>query len=44
MWKSKFFTVMIILTFLAIVATLAFQVLEMRDYSLLETLPKRFFK
>jgi hypothetical protein len=44
MWKSKFFTVMIILTFLAIAATLAFQVLEMRDYSLLETLPKRFFK
>ena len=44
MWKSKFFTVMIILTFLAISATLAFQVLEMRDYSLLENLPKRFFK
>ena len=44
MWKSKFFTVMIILTFLALGAALAFQVMEMRDYSLLETLPARFFK
>ena len=44
MWKSKFFTVMIVLTFLAVGAALAFQVLEMRDYGLLETLPKRFFK
>lgn len=44
MWKSKFFTVMIILTFLALGATLAFQIMEMRDYSLLETLPARFFK
>ncbi len=44
MWKSKFFTVMIVLTCLALGAALTFQVLEMRDYSLLETLPARFFK
>ena len=35
---------MIVLTFLAVAATLAFQILEMRDYGLLETLPRRFFK
>lgn len=44
MWKSKFFTVMIVLTCLTLAAALAFQVMEMRDYSLLETLPARFFK
>ena len=44
MWKSKFFTVMFVLTFLTLAATLVFQVLEMRDYSLLETLSARFFK
>ena len=43
MWKSKFFTVMIVLTFIAVAATVALQFLEMRDYGLLETLPKRFF-
>ncbi len=44
MWKSKFFTAMIVLTCLSLAAALTFQVLEMRDYSLLETLPARFFK
>jgi len=44
MWKSKFFTVMIVLTFVAVAAAVVLQFLEMRDYGLLESLPKRFFK
>ena len=44
MWRSKYFMVMIILTFLAIAATLAFQVLEMHEYGLIEALTNRFFK
>lgn len=40
MFNSKFFTVMIVLTFLAMAATAAFQVWEMYDYNLFETLFK----
>ena len=38
MFKSKFFTVMIVLTFIAMAATETFQVLEMLDYNLFNTL------
>ncbi|WP_294432564.1 hypothetical protein [uncultured Victivallis sp.] len=38
MFNSKFFTVMIVLTFLAVVATVAFQSIEMNQYGLFETL------
>ena len=38
MFKSKFFTVMIVLTFIAMAATVTFQVLEMLDYNLINTL------
>ena len=41
MWNSKFFTVMIILTALAVAASVTFQFLEMRDYNLVETLLER---
>lgn len=44
MWKSKFFTVMIILTFLTVIATLAFQVMEMHEYKLFEALSAKFLK
>jgi len=37
MFKSKYFTVAIILTLLAAAAVVVFQVLEMRDYQLIET-------
>ena len=40
MFKSKFFTVMIVLTFIAMAATMTFQVLEMLDYNLFNTLFK----
>ena len=40
MFKSKFFTVMIVLTFIAMAATVTFQVLEMLDYNLFNTLFK----
>jgi len=40
MFKSKFFTVMIVLTFVAMAATVTFQVLEMLDYNLFNTLFK----
>jgi len=40
MFNSKFFTVMIVLTFFAMAATATFQVLEMRDYNLFETILK----
>lgn len=42
MWKSKFFTVMIVLTFLAVAATVALQCLEMKDYGLLTELLNKF--
>ena len=42
MWNSKFFTVMIILTAIAVAASVTFQFLEMRDYNLVETLIARF--
>ena len=38
MFKSKFFTVMIVLTFIAMAATVTFQVLEMLEYNLFNTL------
>lgn len=38
MFNSKFFTVMIILTVLALGATVVFQSLEMNEYSLLQTM------
>lgn len=40
MFNSKFFTVMIVLTFLALGAAVAFQSLEMNEYRLFETLLK----
>lgn len=40
MWKSKFFTVMIALSFLAVCAILVFQTIEMKDYGMLQ----RFFE
>ena len=40
MFKSKFFTVVIVLTFIAMAATVTFQVLEMLDYNLFNTLFK----
>lgn len=43
MFNSKFFTVVIVLTFVALGATVAFQVLEMKDYNLFNTLQQRFF-
>ena len=38
MLNSKFFTVMIVLTFLAMVATVVFQSVEMSDYNLFNTM------
>ena len=38
MFNSKFFTVMIVLTFLAMVATVVFQSGEMSDYNLFNTM------
>jgi hypothetical protein len=38
MFKSKFFTGVIVLTFLAMAATVVFQVLEMNDYHLFQTM------
>jgi len=38
MFKSKFFSVVIVLTFLAMVATVVFQTLEMKDYNLFHTI------
>lgn len=38
MFNSKFFTVMIILTFLAMGATVTFQALEMSEYNLFNTM------
>ena len=38
MFKSKFFTVMIAFTFIAMAATVTFQVLELLDYNLFNTL------
>ena len=40
MFKSKFFAVMIVLTFIAMSATVTFQVLEKLDYNLFNTLFK----
>ena len=43
MFQSKFFTVMIVLTTVAVAAALVFQLLEMKDYNLFQTLQARFF-
>ena len=43
MFNSKFFTVVIVITFLALGAAVTFQVLEMQEYNLLNTLQARFF-
>ena len=40
MFNSKFFTVVIALTFVAMAAIVTFQVLEMLDYNLFETMFK----
>ena len=40
MFNSKFFTVVIALTFIAVVATVTFQVIEMCDYNLFQTMFK----
>ena len=42
MWKSSFFTVMIALTFLAVGATVAFQIIEMKDYGLISMFLEKF--
>ncbi len=38
MFQSKFFAVMIVLTFVAVTAALVFQGLEMNEYNLFHTL------
>ena len=43
MFKSKFFMVMLVLTTLVVAATLVFQLLEMHEYNLFQTLQARFF-
>lgn len=43
MFQSKFFTVVIVLTFLALGAAVTFQVLEMIDYDHFTSLQQRFF-
>lgn len=43
MFNSKFFTVIVVLTFLALGAAVAFQALEMQEYNLWNTLQARFF-
>ena len=42
MLNSKFFTVMIALTLVVVAAAVTFQVLEMSEYNLFETLMARF--
>lgn len=43
MFNSKFFTVVMVLTTIALAAIVAFQALEMQHYELFETLKNRFF-
>ncbi|MBR7139982.1 MAG: hypothetical protein IKD44_10590 [Lentisphaeria bacterium] len=43
MFNSKFFTAVIVLTFVALGATVTFQVLEMKEYNLFNTLQQRYF-
>ena len=43
MFNSKVFTIIIVVTFLAMAAAVTFQVLEMQEYNLLNTLQARFF-
>ncbi|MBQ7209139.1 MAG: hypothetical protein IJS01_15185 [Lentisphaeria bacterium] len=43
MFNSKFFTVIIVVTFLALGAAVAFQALEMQEYNLWNSLQARFF-
>ncbi len=43
MFNSKFFTAVIVLTFVALGAAVTFQVLEMKEYNLFNTLQQRYF-
>jgi len=43
MFNSKAFTIIIVVTFLALGAAVTFQVLEMQEYNLLNALQTRFF-
>lgn len=43
MFNSKFFTAVIVLTFIALGAAVAFQALEMNEYNLFNTLQQRYF-
>ena len=43
MFNSKFFTVVIGLSFVALGAAVAFQALEMNEYNLFNTLQQRYF-
>ena len=43
MFTSKIFSAILVVTFLALGAAVAFQVLEMNDYQLFEILQERFF-
>ncbi|MBO5791669.1 MAG: hypothetical protein J6S54_04270 [Lentisphaeria bacterium] len=43
MFNSKFFTVVIVLSFVALGAAVAFQALEMNEYNLFNTLQQRYF-
>ncbi len=38
MFNSKFYTVMIVLTFVMVGAAVAFQILEMQEYDLINTI------
>ena len=40
MFKSKFFTVVIVISFIAMAATVALQVMEMMEYNLFATILK----
>ena len=43
MFNSKFFTVVIVLSFVALGAAVAFHALEMNEYNLFNTLQQRYF-
>ena len=43
MFNSKFFTAVIVLTFIALGSAVAFQALEMNEYNLFNTLQQRYF-
>ena len=43
MFNSRFFTAVVVLTFLALGAAVYFQAMEMQEYNLFNTLQQRFF-